>query len=278
MNDVDLDRIGTRTTLLLDEEFLGRDVEEKARIRRTQALQWVAIFIITALVGVLLYLQAQRGQDASSTAQRATTTAQRAQHAVAGKAPRAALARTDRQARQAKRQAVKVQQRLTTVTRTVHETREVLGLEGKRGATGRPGRDAVVGFTLADVLAGLSPLLTKAVNARIDEGLPDALSEACGGSCVGERGADGKDASAEQIDAAVARHCAPLNDCVSVVPGPKGDPGDPGAQGPKGDPGADGAPGPPPQPFTISFTDGTGVTHACTIDPNVGPAVTQSCS
>lgn len=83
--------------------------------------------------------------------------------------------------------------------------------------------------------------------------------------------------------------------------GPKGDPGEAGAQGAQGDPGEaamvgpagpmglpgmDGAPGPagppgepgpPPQPFTFSFTDGTGVEHVCTVDPNAGPTVTQPC-
>jgi hypothetical protein len=59
------------------------------------------------------------------------------------------------------------------------------------------------------------------------------------------------------------------------MPGPPGPEGMPGPPGPAGPPGEA---APPPQPFTMQFTDGTGVTHTCTIDPNLGPTVTQTCT
>lgn len=77
------------------------------------------------------------------------------------------------------------------------------------------------------------------------------------------------------------------NGADSQVPGPQGAAGAdsqvPGPQGPQGVQGAAGADGQPGAPgrdavsFTFTFTDGTGVTHTCTIDPTVGPGVVQAC-
>ena len=102
------------------------------------------------------------------------------------------------------------------------------GRDGARGAQGPPGK---VPFTLAEIIADLSPKLT----AVIDDRLPAALELACGGPCNGKPGADGKD----------GKEGAP-----STVPGPpgpagvQGDTGPAGPAGPVGPAGADGAPGP----------------------------------
>jgi hypothetical protein len=198
----------------------------------------VVALIVAALAGVLLVVVvatlSQQGDMAQETAKKATTTAQ---------AARGAVAQTDRKASAAKAKATSVEKRVKVVeVRTVRDhtvlrEKQIIGPDGKPGPgglRGPPGRPGKVPFTLTDVLAGLSPLLTEALADR----LPAALETACGGSCNGRDGADGKDAplvTQEMVDLAMAHYCDAHNQCASTVPGPAG------AQGPAG---ADGAPGP----------------------------------
>ena len=116
------------------------------------------------------------------------------------------------------------------------------GPQGPRGPRGAAGRDSP--FTLTEVLAGLSPLLT----AKLEDALPRALEVACGGSCEGRPGIDGKDGK-EGAPSTVPGPIGPAGPAgVQGDTGPPGPQGPPGADstvpGPQGPPGVDGAPGP----------------------------------
>jgi hypothetical protein len=203
----------------------------------------VVALIVAALAGVLLVVVvatlSQQGDMAQETAKKATTTAQ---------AARGAVAQTDRKASAAKAKATSVEKRVKVVeVRTVRDhtvlrEKQIIGPDGKPGPgglRGPPGRPGKVPFTLTDVLAGLSPLLTEALADR----LPAALETACGGSCNGHDGKDGRDAppvTQEMVDLAMTRYCDAHNGCA----GPQGVPGAPGAQGADGQPGTPGPAGP----------------------------------
>ena len=230
------------------------------------ALAAFVVVVVVAVVGLRLY--GNQADMATQTAKNATTTARNAQSAVKDKAPKADLAETDKRARSAKKAAVKVRHDLTVVTRVVHETRTVLGLEGKRGAPGRNGRDAVLTFTLADVLAGLSPKLTEVLTDRLPT--PAQVADACGQACVGSPGADGRDGR-EGPASTVPGPPGPV--------GPQGVQGDVGPAGPQGPPGADstvpGPPGPQGPPGAPGADGAPGPTVPCAqLDPALGYACT----
>lgn len=108
------------------------------------------------------------------------------------------------------------------------------GPAGPRGPQGPPGPGP--NFTLADVVAGLSPKLV----ATIEDRLPGIVADNCHGSCVGPQGETG----------------------------PRGPAGQDGAQGLQGEPGAQGATGPQgPAVVSWTFVDGTGLSHVCS-DPD----------
>jgi hypothetical protein len=177
---------------------------------------------------------------AQETAKKATTTAQQTQTLLKGKPSNADLEHTNDVATTAGKKATRLQTKVVTLTKTVHETRVVLGLEGKAGAPGRNGRDAVVPFTLSGLLDALSPLVVGRLSDRLDSTLPDVVRETCGGSCKGDPGSDGtngRDAppvTPEAISAAVASNCG--GSC-------KGDKGDPGVNGTNGVDGTNGTNG-----------------------------------
>jgi hypothetical protein len=162
----------------------------------------------------------------------------------------------------AKKRADKNAQGLRTVVREVHTQTRIFvrqgilergpkGIEGGAGPIGRTGPPGKVPFTLTELAAELSPRLTEVLADR----LPAALELACGGSCNGKDGADGKDApvvTQEQLDLAVAHYCDARNGCVgpaSTVPGPQGVQGE--ASTVPGPAGADGQPGPQGPPGTL---------------------------
>ena len=213
--------------------------------------------LFAALIVIVVLSLSQRGNMATETAKKATTSAQNLRRGAvaAGKLAAAAKKKTDKVSRKVDRQVIKLDRTITVLGKA-----GVQGLPGKNGTAGPPGITGAQGppgkvpFTLADVLAGLSPKLTEALTDR----LPGALELACGGSCDGRPGADGKDGkdapavTQDMVDLAMAHYCDVHNGCqgppgaASTVPGPQGVPGDPGPQGP---PGADsqvvGPQGPP---------------------------------
>lgn len=155
------------------------------------------------------------------------------------------------------------------------------GRAGRAGAAGRPPSAREVDAAVARLCArgGCSPSVTAgqvadALRACVQSGSCDALRGPPGtNGADGAEGKPGEPPSDAQIAFAVMDYCA-RNGC-GTTPGPAGPPGPAGLDGAPGTPGA---PASPPQPFTFSFTDGTGVTHSCTVDPNLGPGVTQACA
>lgn len=220
------------------------------------ALAVFAVTILGAGVAVLVVLTLTKGQRNNA----------------------AQIVTVDKKAASATKEAVKTKQAVQSVRTVLRETRVILkdvgilqpgpqGLEGapgpigERGPPGPPGPVAPFPFTLKALIEGVS----------------DQLTGVCGGSCVGPRG--------EQGPTGDTGPRGPQGDTgPQGPPGPQGDAGPQGIQGvqgdagPQGPAGPQGAPGPAPQPFTFVFTDGTGVTHSCTIDPNVGAAVVQACN
>jgi hypothetical protein len=164
--------------------------------------------------------------------------------------------------------------------------RGTAGQAGRTGATGRPPTVREVDAAVARLCAhGACSLpvtagqVADAVRACVQSGDCDALKGPPGprgtDGAVGADGKPGEPPSDAQIAVAVMDYCA-RNGC-GTTPGPPGPPGAAGLDGTPGPPGPPGADAPPPQPFTFAFTDGTGVTHTCTIDPAAGPTVTQTC-
>jgi hypothetical protein len=179
--------------------------------------------VVSVMVGVGALLLGRSQQQTAQTAQGAKTTAQRATHAVAGSASKHALKVTNDKATTAQHSVTRLRTKVVNLTTTVHETRVVLGLEGKQGAAGRNGKDAVFPFTLQDLLDRLPPPVAG----------PQGVS-----------GRDGQDATDAQALDAMTAFCAVHNDCKGDV-GPKGDTGAAGADGAPGPAGVDGAQGPP---------------------------------
>lgn len=152
------------------------------------------------------------------------------------------------------------------------------GVRGPRGFPGIPGPQGVKGNTGAS--------FTRADLQILLDHIPDAVTASCGGSCKGVQGDTG-DTGAPGADGANGKPGAdglPGASGADGSPGLAGPPGADGATGPQGPQGVagdvgptgpQGPAGPAPQPFTFAFTDGTGVNHTCTIDPNVGPGVVQ---
>lgn len=218
------------------------------------------------LAGILLVALAVAavGYVALHRSDKAVRKAQSVQREVKTKAPKAALEKTDRKASTAKRKtdkvARKVERQVVKLDRTITVLGKagVNGLPGKNGRPGPPGRDAIVPFSLRDVLDGLSPKLVETVTDR----LPAAVSALCDGSCDGPQGDRGP--QGEQ---------GPKGD-----PGPPGPQGDPGPAGPPGPAGADGAPGPqgPAGPPGPQGPPGASPTQFLCQPPN--PDGTQNCT
>jgi hypothetical protein len=238
---------------------------------RTLRIALVSTLVGLALAaGVLVLGRSQ--QHTQESAQKATTTARNAQGAAAG-----AAVTGDR----AQKTAGRADRRSAATVKFLQGKQGLpgvpgvngkLGAPGRPGAQGPPGRPAVLGFTLADVIDGLSPRLVERLPS------PGAVAEACGSACVGPRGTDGRDATDAQVDESVARRLpdALTANCGGSCVGPAGQNGaDSQVPGPQG---ATGPAGPSPQPFSFTFTDGTGLAHTCTVDPNVGPTVVQACT
>lgn len=198
-----------------------------------RALAGVLLVAITvAVVGYVALHKSDTAIERSTSVQREVKT----------KAPKTALAATDKKATTAKKATDKVSRKVERQVIKLDRTITVLGkagvngLPGKNGSPGPPGRDAVVPFSLQDVIAGLSP--------KLADRIPTAAQvvDACGSACVGPAGRDGVDGrdappvTDAQLDAAVARYCDAHNQC-------QGAQGVQGATGPQGLPGADGAPG-----------------------------------
>ena len=199
------------------------------------------VLLVAAAVAVVGYIALHRSD-------KAVEKAKSVQREVKTKAPKAALAKTDKKATVAKKATDKVARKVERQVIKLDRTITVLGkagvngLPGKNGRPGPPGRDAVVPFTLKDVLDGLSPLLVSTVTERV----PTAgdVVKACGDACVGPAGEQG-----------------PRGD-----QGPKGDAGPPGADGPPGPAGPQGPAGPPgasPTTFACGPANADG-TFTCT--------------
>lgn len=237
----------------------------------------LGLLVAGAVLIVVVAALSRRGDMAQETAKKATTTAQKAQGAVVktDKTARAAKAKTDKVQRQVERQVIKLDRTITVLGKAgVNGLPGKAGSAGPAGITGLQGPPGKVPFTLTEVLAGLSPLLT----ARLEDALPAALDVACGGSCNGKAGADGKDGrdapavTQEMVDLAMAHYCDVHNGCQ----GPQGVPGAASTTpGPPGPAGADGAPsrvpgpqGPPGQdavfPATLTCVDNGNGTFTCT--------------
>lgn len=229
----------------------------------------VHILFVSTLVGLAIaaavLLVGRSQQHTQAKAEKATTTARKASNDAKTKAPRTALAKTNKTLH-----AVKVIQRKQT-TILVRQGFAVRGKNGVPGPAGPPGRNAVVPFTLSDVIDGLSPKLTERLPT------PAEVADACGSACVGPTGPagqNGRDVTQDMVDAAVAKYCDAHGQCRgptgqpgadSQVPGPQGPAGQPGADstvpGPQGPPGAP-AP-PPPTTFACGPANADG-TFTCT--------------
>lgn len=219
---------------------------------------------IVLLVVALIAVFAHKQTSTEKTAQHATTTAQHATHAVAGKASKGALKRTDHTAKVAHASAVSVEHRLTVVRQDFTRVVNVNGLRGLAGRPGINGKDAVLPFTLADIVARIPAPLTGPQGPAGADGkdapavtadqvtdavrplLPDVVAANCGGSCKGQPGADG---------------------AASTVPGPAGADGATGPAGPAGAdstvPGPQGPPGASPTTFLCQPPNPDG-TQNCT--------------
>lgn len=220
------------------------------------------VLLIVALIAVFAHKQT----STEKTAQHATTTAQHATHAVAGKASKGALKRTDHTAKVAHTAAVRVEHRLTVVRQDFTRVVNVNGLRGLAGRAGINGKDAVFPFTLADIVARIpapltgpqgpagvdgrdgSPPTQDQVNDGVALKIAQALVDNCGGSCKGDPGQAGSD-GANGVDgtngtngtngadappptqAQVDQACLDVG-CASQVPGPQGATGATGPQGP----------------------------------------------
>ena len=184
----------------------------------------ILLGVVAALVVVLLVTSAHKGDqavDAVKTVQEKVSTVQQD----------AADARTTATDAATTNAATK-----TTAERADRRSKgTVRFLQGRQGSPG---------------INGVDGRLTEVLTDR----LPAALELACGGSCDGRPGADGKDGrdapavTQEMVDLAMAHYCDAHNGCqgppgaASTVPGPQGVQGDPG---PQGVPGADSqVPGP----------------------------------
>lgn len=209
------------------------------------------VFALAAAATVALVLLTNSRDDSQTAKDKATTVAA-ATHKSNDKLNDIGK-QTAKVSRKVDRQVIKLDRTITVLGKA-----GINGLPGKAGRPGAPGASVVgpqgppgkVPFTLADVLAGLSPKLTEALTDQ----LPGALELACGGSCNGADGKDGKDAPAvtqEMVDLAITHYCDAHNGCqgppgaASTVPGPQGVQGDPGPQGVPGADGQPGAQGPP---------------------------------
>lgn len=186
----------------------------------------------------------------------------------------------DRQSTTATRKADRSQQlNAATVRCLTKRTRLAVArcLKVQPGAPGQPGPPGQPGTPGSQGGRGLPGLrgLPGPQGPRGDQGpqgLPCAISVSP--DCQGPAGADGRVGPQGER--------GPKGETgAEGPPGPKGEPGSGGPPGPAGPPGGngtDGAPGPGPQPFTFSFTDGTGTTHVCSIDPTLGPGPVQACT
>lgn len=228
--------------------------------------------VVSCLFAVLVVIVVLSLSHNTQTAREKVKTVQRD---VKRKADKTQVARTDRTAKVAKRKTDKVARTVKRQVIKLDRTITVLGkagvrgLPGKNGRPGPPGRDAVVPFTLADVLDGLSPKLTDRIPT------PAQVVDACGSACVGAAGKDGRDGkdappvTDSQIDSRLSAFCATRNDCVgpagppSTVPGPAGPQGPPGAAGAPGPTGPQGPPGASPTTFLCQPPAADG-TQTCT--------------
>lgn len=171
----------------------------------------------------------------------------------------------------AKKVVDKTAKKTDRVAKKQNETIRVLtkaginGLPGATGSEGTPGlpgpaptdkqvQEAVAAFC-ATVSCFVGPT-TAQVTTAIEIFCKDRR-------CVGQ---DGKDAAItdSQLDAAVKRYCAKLENCSQGPQGVKGDKGDKGESGPVGPIGPVGPQGPAIASFTFTAS---GVTQTCT-DPD----------
>jgi hypothetical protein len=170
------------------------------------------------------------------------------------------------------RKAVRTTERVVTVLR--REGYPVPGIAGKRGsrgaagttgATGAQGLQGVPGASVTD--AQIDAAVARHCAANICGRPPsqeqvEAAVRSCAmaGLC---RGPQGRPPSREDVTDAVTAYCESRSQCA----GPKGDPGVAGVSAGT-------------FTFEFSFADGQGVlqTRRCTVDPTIGPEVTQACN
>jgi hypothetical protein len=218
-------------------------MSHRLKAPQPEAIIAVCAALIVLLIAVLIVAFTHKSTSTEKTAQHATTTARRATHAVAGKASKRDLKKTDHTAKVAHASAVRVEHRLTVVRQDFTRVVNVNGLRGLAGRPGINGKDAVFPFTLQDLLARIPPPVAgpqgdpgpgpsqEEVQDAVALKLAQALVTSCGGPCNGRDGTNGVDGS----DGAPGP-AGPAG-ADSTVPGPQGPPGvqgDPGPAGPQG--------------------------------------------
>lgn len=170
------------------------------------------------------------------------------------KADKSAVAKTDRTAKTAKRTTDKVARKVERQVIKLDRTITILGkaglngLPGKNGKPGPPGKDAVIPFTLQDIIARLPAPVAgppgadghDATQDQVDDAvrrlISFALAQSCDGSCkgaTGAQGAAGADSTVPgpvgaqgpgpadaQVQAAVDAYCAAHGNCTPPPPPP----------------------------------------------------------
>jgi hypothetical protein len=145
------------------------------------------------------------------------------------------------------------------------------GQPGSPGIAGTPGRPGQATQGLQGLIGALGPRGPPGVNG-VDSEIPGPKGDTGTAGADGATGATGADSTVAGPQGGVGANGA------DGATGPVGATGATGADGATGPAGPQGPQGANAATFTISFTDGTGVTHTCTIDPTIGPNVTQACT
>jgi hypothetical protein len=230
-----------RATILLDEDYIARDREEKAKLRRMVWLLALGLAFVLVISGIQLFVLATKSETTASGVASNTRNAKVAKGVAKTAKTAAATAKTA--ATKARGETAKNTKDLKTVARVQHTQTRVLiekGIlkRGPRGLQGGPGPIGLTGptgkfpFTLAEIVDNVSPRLVSEVKDRLDARLPAALLGVCGGSCNGSNGADGKDVTQAMVDDGLRRILpgivadALTQNCGGSC---KGDPGVPGA-------------------------------------------------